>query len=147
MVIWMIKDEKDEEVITNIIWVLSIITSINEIEIDIISIIEIVVAYIESENQNIKVFAIRAIGNICTENEEIVNMVIKEGGLNSIARLINAEKQNLILFELCWAISNIALGPSSHIDMLLGMKIINKLIEIILTCNDIKVNYEYIIGA
>jgi hypothetical protein len=95
--------------------------------------------YIESNNIDLKIPAIRIIGCICAGDTEIVNKVIEVGALTSLATSLQLEKECSILIELCWAISNIALGPPEHIDKLIEMKVIHRLTEIISLYTDFRV--------
>jgi len=131
--------EKSEEILSSALWALSFIADSEGTQLDDKLLIGLVIQYIESNNTDFKIPAIRTIGSICAGDIEAVNKVIEAGALTSLATSLQLEKEYSILVELCWAISNISLGPPEHIDKLIKAKIIHRLIEIIFSYNDFRV--------
>lgn len=62
--------------------------------------------------------ALRALGNILTTNDtEVVERALFQGALDKLTTILYSPNANLIK-EVCWALSNICAGPSSHIAKL-----------------------------
>eukprot|EP00826_Nyctotherus_ovalis_P032420 TRINITY_DN26124_c0_g1_i1.p2 TRINITY_DN26124_c0_g1~~TRINITY_DN26124_c0_g1_i1.p2 ORF type:complete len:147 (+),score=15.28 TRINITY_DN26124_c0_g1_i1:166-606(+) len=139
---FLLSTEKDEEVISSSLWILSVIAEDDEKLLNDKATIETAVSYIESAKTDLKIPAIRIIGSICTGDDDSVNKVITAGALSSLATCLKLEKECSILIELCWAISNISLGPAENVEQLLDLKVIHRLIEIIHSYTDFRVNLE-----
>lgn len=63
--------------------------------------------------------SLRAIGNIVTGDDDQTAIVIGENVISALERLVQAEGGQ-IRREAAWTLSNIAAGPSEHIDLMFG---------------------------
>ena len=59
--------------------------------------------------------------------------MIKSGGVEELGKELYIKEDGCILYELCWALSNVSSGSSSQISHLLDLGIIARLAEISLS--------------
>ncbi len=91
-----------------------------------------VLLHLANKNPNIKVPALKIIGNICSETANEVDVVLKAEGLTLLSYALNApENTPEIQREVAWVISNIAVGPTEHIQGLIDSKLIEDLCRIV----------------
>ncbi|KAI5424513.1 hypothetical protein KIW84_030627 [Lathyrus oleraceus] len=78
-----------------------------------------------------KVFvpALRAIGNISTGNEVHNKVLIDSGGL-PVFNFLLKQSDTFILREVCWIISNIAGGPTDHVQAIIDADLISSLVHL-----------------
>jgi hypothetical protein len=113
-----------------------------DIRLDEDKLIAIAMQHLEDKDIKKKVPAIRILGNICVDSEASVNKIINKGTLDILVSQLLAEENNSMLLELSWVLSNIASGPTLHIAHLLDSGAMNRLIDIGLTCDSLKVLRE-----
>jgi len=129
------------------LWTLSSITNIEDLKLDEDKLISIAMQYVGDKDIKRRTPAIRILGNICVDSEVSVNKIINKGALDILILQLLAEENDSMLLELSWVLSNVASGPSLHIAHLLNSGAINRLIDISLTCDSLRVLYEITLGS
>ncbi len=78
-------------------------------------------------------------GNLCTGSNKQVALAIKQGGLTLLQKILKSSEDPPVVREACWVLSNIAAGPTSHVQQLLDLGVIILLEELIRTSMDASV--------
>lgn len=74
-------------------------------------------------------------------NENIIDDLISSEGIEALLYVITKHPKNKMVRTACWCLSNIAVGPSSHIQSLINRDTIKILSELILSSNLHEVMY------
>ncbi len=135
----LLATSSDEETRINALWTLYLLSEYSGTKVGEKFVIEAATKYCMDPKRDVKVPAIRILGNICAESQEEVEKVIAAGGLKALATELETEDRPGIVMDLCWAMSNISCGPSCNIAKLLQLGVIHKLCDLVLTSGDHKV--------
>ena len=77
--------------------------------------------------------ALRVVGNLLTGSNEVVDILIDNQVIPSLAKLLDHSKQS-VRKETCWAVSNILAGETHQIEQILSyndQEIIGKLVRMV----------------
>eukprot|EP01022_Parablepharisma_sp_SALTPOND_P028894 TRINITY_DN71978_c0_g1_i1.p1 TRINITY_DN71978_c0_g1~~TRINITY_DN71978_c0_g1_i1.p1 ORF type:complete len:262 (-),score=21.08 TRINITY_DN71978_c0_g1_i1:980-1765(-) len=126
---------EDEDVLT------SILLALNDLCEKCTEGVDFVIKNIEPEhilmlandlNKVIRQNAVLLIGNICAADSLSVERILNHNCLKSLHSVMKSETTGgQIVKDACWAVSNIALGPSSHVKQLVESGIPKTLCSII----------------
>ena len=95
-----------------------------------------VITFISSEDLTLKVPAIRVIGNVCAISKEQSCVLLDHGALVELNKQLVTAGNEAVKREVCWAISNIAAGPSKFVEFMIKLGVVEKLAEIVKTSID-----------
>ncbi len=123
---------QEEEVVTDLLVAMSNFCEHHLADVVETVNLEKVMCYAKSTSDQITLAAIRVIGSLCLGDEAQVDRVIANGGLEHLQRVLLSPEANLAtLREACWALSNIAVGPIRHIQLLIDRGIAKQLIGLL----------------
>jgi len=80
--------------------------------------------------------ALQIIGNICLGESNDIKKLIENGLVTVISNVLKNVKDKKVLEEVCWFTSNIALGPTNHIQYLIDGFIFHSLAKLVLDSSD-----------
>eukprot|EP00826_Nyctotherus_ovalis_P016165 TRINITY_DN14663_c0_g1_i3.p1 TRINITY_DN14663_c0_g1~~TRINITY_DN14663_c0_g1_i3.p1 ORF type:complete len:504 (-),score=92.95 TRINITY_DN14663_c0_g1_i3:550-2061(-) len=86
--------------------------------------------------------ALKVAGNMCTGCKKCIKKLLDHGFVPVISEILTAKNDNEALKECCWLLSNIALGPPSHIQCLIENLIPTFLCAIVTAAPNFKVKRE-----
>lgn len=118
----------DDNVVSEVLWGLVHITgSASEEELVQVSCevpLSLILACVANPKPVIKMPAISALGNLCAGPMEISEEVMTHSGLMILANELTNVSSEKVAEDLCWIVSNLSLGVSSHVQRLLDEGII-----------------------
>lgn len=130
----VMKDNSNEDILTDVCWALSYISDGGEERIPYIietNILPRLVELLDHHNVAIAIPCLRTIGNIVTGDDKQTQAVINAGALANLDRLLDHPKKP-VRKEVCWALSNITAGTPEQIHKILDYGIMDKLINILI---------------
>lgn len=79
--------------------------------------------------------ALRVLGNICSGPVDYVEKVLASGCIPTLQAWVRPhfEDQEL-LKEACWLLSNVAVGPTEHIQLLIDAGLVKQLVDVCSDC-------------
>jgi len=125
----------DDDVISETLWGLVHITSkANGEELGQVSEkipLNLILNFILNPKPTIKTPALKALGNLCAGPAEITENIMVHSCLEVIAYELRTTSNEKVARDLCWIVSNLALGTSSYIQKLLDEGIIKLICDIL----------------
>ncbi|CAI2363828.1 unnamed protein product [Moneuplotes crassus] len=127
-------NEKEEIVIDGIRFITYISyagkQTINKmIELGIIEILNSYLKFADDISNEIILLCVKTLGNFASAEEEQTQAIIDAGVLPHFHDLLSHPDKTIVK-EVCWALSNICVGPNKHISVLIELGTIKKLIEL-----------------
>ena len=125
----------DNDVISDTLWGLTYLTdNANEKDLEIIASkvpITFVIKYIAHPKVSVKSPALRALGNFCSGSSKITDDIMTHSSQGIMLNELKSSSSEKFITDLCWIISNLCLGPSSHIEKLLNEGLLKSMCDII----------------
>jgi hypothetical protein len=133
----LILEHNDEDIVTDSCWGLTTISenSPNKAEIFMNNnILPKLVQLLGSTHIPTVFHALRCIGTVLVEKEEVTQLAINAGVVPALAHLINIEKVSMRK-EAAWAISNITAGSAAQLQTVINSGLISKLVSLAINDN------------
>eukprot|EP00826_Nyctotherus_ovalis_P004897 TRINITY_DN11089_c0_g2_i1.p2 TRINITY_DN11089_c0_g2~~TRINITY_DN11089_c0_g2_i1.p2 ORF type:complete len:166 (-),score=36.24 TRINITY_DN11089_c0_g2_i1:479-976(-) len=118
----MILRTKNKQAIVHALWGLSYVTNRSTESVkrltEFVS-LKTVVELVANEELEVVAPALRIVGNVCAGDEADVDLVLASDGICALAHIVLMGHHPCLLKEVCWILSNIATGPTRHIEAIL----------------------------
>eukprot|EP00826_Nyctotherus_ovalis_P015513 TRINITY_DN14422_c0_g1_i1.p1 TRINITY_DN14422_c0_g1~~TRINITY_DN14422_c0_g1_i1.p1 ORF type:complete len:292 (-),score=43.87 TRINITY_DN14422_c0_g1_i1:147-1022(-) len=125
----------DDNVVSEVLWGLVHITgSASEEELVRVSCeisLSSILGLVASSKPAIKMPAICVLGNLCAGPMEISEEIMTHSCLRILANELRNASSEKVAEDLCWIVSNLSLGVSSHVQRLLDEKIIQLMCDVL----------------
>ena len=80
-----------------------------------------VLSFAERDDPKIALPALKCISNMCTGNQELVDKILDEDLIKVLTKVLIKSGDKSTLKEVCWALNNIATGPSRNLISLVKL--------------------------
>lgn len=136
---------KEDDVVVDALWTLANLTEDSKEAMnkccELVSLSKII-RLVGSEEKRVRVPALRLIGNLCNGPTNVVEQILRSGGIPALQEILrNGDLENHYR-EVCWTISNIAAGPEHFINHLIDANVFSDLSRLVTHSSHLHIRRE-----